>query len=90
MSPIVAGYGTDQFSNRINDKCHDNIVKPLHSFSFKSTIPFQNKFKTPAKKHNKSLDQQSLFLMTLMSLGMTMIIYTLAFQDLPHFHPLIN
>ena len=60
--PILADYGTDQFSIRINDKGNGNIVKPLDSFSFKSIIPFQNNYKTPAKKHNKSLHQQSLLL----------------------------
>ena len=58
--PILADYGRDQFSICINDKRNDIIVKPLDSFSFKSTIPVQNKLKTPAKKHNKSLHQHSL------------------------------
>ena len=60
--PILADYGTDQFSIRINDKGNDIDVKPLHSFSFKSVTPFQTKFKTPIKKNNKSLHQQSLLL----------------------------
>ena len=60
--PILADYGTDQFSLRINDKGNDIIVKPLNSFSFNSITPFQTKFKAPAKKHNKSLHQQSLLL----------------------------
>ena len=60
--PILADYGTDRFSIRINDKGIDIIVKPLDSFSFKSITQFQNKYKTPAKKHNKSLHQQSLLL----------------------------
>ena len=59
---ILAEYGTDQFSIRINDKCNDIIVKPLDSFSFKSIIPLQNKYKTPVRKHYKSLHQQSLHL----------------------------
>ena len=46
--PILADYGTDQFSIRINDKCNDPIVKPLDSFSFKSIIPFYSKTN---KKH---------------------------------------
>ena len=50
--PILADYGTDQFSIRINDKGNDIIVKPLQSFSFKSITPFQTKFKTPIKKNN--------------------------------------
>ena len=60
--PILADYGTDQFSIRINDKGNDIIVKPLQSFSFKSITPFQTKFKTPIKKNNKTLHQQSLLL----------------------------
>ena len=60
--PILADYGTDQFSIRINDKGNDIVVKPLQSFSFKSLTPFQTKFKTPIKKNNKTLHQQSLLL----------------------------
>ena len=60
--PILADYGTDQFSIRINDKGNDIVVKPLQSFSFKSVTPFQTKFKTPTKKNNKTLHQQSLLL----------------------------
>ena len=37
--PILADYGTDQFSIRINDNGNDIIVKPLDSFSFKSIFP---------------------------------------------------
>ena len=59
---ILADYGTDQFSIRINDKGNDISVKPLHSFSFKSVTPFQTKFKTPIKKNNKTFHQQSLLL----------------------------
>ena len=60
--PILADYGTDQFSIRINDKGNDIIVKPLQSFSFKSITPFQTKFKTPINKNTKTLHQQSLLL----------------------------
>ena len=60
--PILADYGTDQISLRINDKGNDLIVKPLNSFSFNAITPFQTKFKAPVKKHNKSLHQQSLLL----------------------------
>ena len=58
--PILADYGTDQFSIRINDKGNDIVVKPLQSFPFKSITPFQTKFRTPTKKNNKTLHQQSL------------------------------
>ena len=57
--PILADYGTDQISIRINDKGNDIVVKPLQSSSFKSITPFQTKFKTPMKKNNKTLHQQS-------------------------------
>ena len=60
--PILANYGTDQFPIRDNDKGNHIVFKPLHSFSFKSVTPFQTKFKTPIKKHNKALHQQSLLL----------------------------
>ena len=60
--PILADYGTDQFSTRINDKGSDFVVKPLQSFSFKSNTPFQTKFKTPIKKNNKILHQQSILM----------------------------
>ena len=60
--PILADYGTDHISIRINDKGNDIVVKPLQSFSFKSITPFQTKFKTPIKKNNKTLHQQSLLL----------------------------
>ena len=60
--PILADYGTDQFSIRINDKGNEIVVKLLQSFSFKSVTPFQTKFKTPIKKNNKTLHQQSLLL----------------------------
>ena len=60
--PILADYGTDQFSIRINDKGNDIVVKPLQSFSFQSITPFQTKFKTPIEKNNKTLLQHSLLL----------------------------
>ena len=61
-NPILADYGTDQFSLRINDKGNDIFVKPINSFSFKSVSPFQTRFKTPVKKNNKTLHQQSVLL----------------------------
>ena len=60
--PYLADYGTDQFSIRISDKGNDIVVKPLQSFRFKSVTPFQTKFKTPIKRNNKTLHQQSLLL----------------------------
>ena len=60
--PILADYGTDQFSIQRNDKGNDIIVKPLNSFSFKSVTQFLTKVKAPVKKNNKFLHQQSLLL----------------------------
>ena len=57
--PILADFGTGQFSICINDKGNVIIVKPLSSFSFKSVTPFQTKFKTSVKKNTKSLHKQS-------------------------------
>ena len=57
---FLADYGTGQVSILINDKGNDIVVEPLNSFSFKFVTPFQTKFKTPMKKNNKSLQQQSL------------------------------
>ena len=39
--PILADYGTDQFSIRINDKGNDIVVKLLQSFSFKYLTLFK-------------------------------------------------
>ena len=36
--PILADYGTDQFSIPINDKGNDIVVKLLNSFSFRNSI----------------------------------------------------
>ena len=47
--PILAEYGTKQFSIRIKDKGKDIIVKPLNFFSFNSITPFQTKFRAPVK-----------------------------------------
>ena len=60
--PILADYGTDHFSIRIDDKGNDIVIKPLQSFSFKAITPFQTKFKPPIKKSKKFLHQQSLLL----------------------------
>ena len=60
--PILADYGTDQFSIRIIDQENDIIVTPLNSFSFKSVTPFETRFKTPVKKNNKSLHWLSIFM----------------------------
>ena len=53
--PILADYGDDQFSIRINNKGEDIHIKPLDSFSFQSIVPFESKYKKPTKKQAKSL-----------------------------------
>ena len=52
--PILAVFGTNQFSIRINDQGNDNIVKPLKSCSFISVTPFQTKFNTCQKEQQIS------------------------------------
>ena len=60
--PILADYGDDQFSIRINNKGEDIHIKPLDSFSFQSIVPFELKYKKPTKNQTKSLLQQSTIL----------------------------
>ena len=60
--PILADYGEDQFSIRINNKGEDIHRKPLDSFSFQSIVPLESKYKKPTKKEAKSLLQQSTIL----------------------------
>ena len=59
---IVADYGEDQFSIRINNKGKDIHLKPLDLFSFQSIVPFESKYKRPTKNKIKSLLQQSTIL----------------------------
>ena len=80
--PILADYGTDQFSIRINDKGNDIVVKPLQSFSFKSITPFQTKFKTPTKKTTKPFINNLSYLMILTLQVMMKIKFTPEFQNL--------
>ena len=60
--PILADYGDDQFSIRINNKGEDIHIKTLDSFSFQSIVPFESKYKKPTKNQAKSLLQQSTIL----------------------------
>ena len=60
--PILADYGDDQFSIRINTKGEEIHIKPLDSFSFQSIVPFESKYKRPTKNQAKSLLQQSTIL----------------------------
>ena len=56
---ILADYGDDQFTLRIQDE--GNIVKytPLDSFSFQSVSSFLNKYKKPVKNKVKTLLQEN-------------------------------
>ena len=60
--PILADYGEDQFSIRINNKGEDIHIKPLDSSSFQSIVPFESKCKRPTKNQAKSFLQQSTIL----------------------------
>ena len=59
---ILADHGDDQFSIRINNTGEDIHLKPLDSFSFKSMVPFESKYKRPTENQAKSLLQQSTIL----------------------------
>ena len=60
--PILADYGDDQFSIRINNKGEDIHIITLDSFSFRSIVLFESKYKKPTKNQTKSLLQQSTIL----------------------------
>ena len=47
--PILADYGEDQFSIRININREDIHIKPLDSFFFQSIVSFESKYKRPTK-----------------------------------------
>ena len=80
--PILADYGTDQFSIRINDKGNDIVVKPLQSFSFKSITPFKLSSRHLQKRITKPFINNLSYLMILTLQVMTTIIFTLEFQNL--------
>ena len=70
--PILADYGDDQFSIRINNKGEDIHIKPLDTFSFQSIVPFESKYKNLQKtKQNLSYSNRQ-FLMILIFSVMTM------------------
>ena len=60
--PILADYGEDQFSIRINNQGENIHIKHLDSFSFQSIVPFESENKRPTKNQAKSLLQQSTIL----------------------------
>ena len=59
---LLADYGEDQISIRINNKGEDIHIKTLDSFSFQSIVPFESKYKRPTKNQTKSHLQQSTIL----------------------------
>ena len=60
--PILADYGRDQFSIRINDKGNVIVVKPLQSFSFISITPFQTKH--PSERTTKAFTNNLFYSVT--------------------------
>ena len=60
--PILADYGDDQFSIRINIKGEAIHIKHLDSFAFQSIVPLESKYKRPTKNQAKSLLLQSTIL----------------------------
>ena len=56
---ILADFGNNQISYRINDTEENIIFKLLDSFSFQAVKPFQYQYKKPNKKKTKILMQQS-------------------------------
>ena len=70
--PILADYGDDQFSIRINNKGEDIHIKPLDSFSFQSIVPFESKYKKPTKNKQNLFCNNRQFLMILTLLVMKM------------------
>ena len=57
--PILADYGEDQFSIRINNKREDIHIKPSDSFSFQSIVPFESKYKRPTKHQSQNMKNQN-------------------------------
>ena len=78
--PILADYGTDQFSLRINDKGNDIIVKPLNSFSFNLLPLFKPNLKLRSKNITNPFINNPFSSMILMLQVLTKIISTLEFQ----------
>ena len=60
--PVLDDYGTDPFSIRINDKGSKDFFKPRTHSHLYPQLRFKQQFKTPIKRNNKSIHQQSLFL----------------------------
>ena len=56
---ILADFGDDHYSLRIQDSGNKIIYSPITPFSFKSIVPFNSKYKKPLKKQIKSLLQQN-------------------------------
>ena len=70
--PILADYGDDRFSIRINNKGEDIHIKPLDSFSFQSFVPFESKYKNLQKTKQNLSYKNRQFLMILIFSVVTM------------------
>ena len=71
--PILADYGDDQFSIRMNNQGEDIHIKPLDSFSFQSIVPFESKNKKNLQETKQNLSYNNRqFLMILIISVMTM------------------
>ena len=70
--PILADYGDDQFSIRINNKGEEIHIKPLDSFSFQSIVPFESNIKSLQKTKQNLFYNNRQFLMILTFLVMKM------------------
>ena len=64
--PILAEYGDDQFSIRINNKGEDISIKPLDSFSFQSSIHLNLTTRDLQKVKQNHFYNKQLFLTILM------------------------
>ena len=60
--PILANFGKDQISIRINGKGEKIIFKPPESTSIEAVKPFQGQYKEPIKKKTKTILQKIAFL----------------------------
>ena len=56
---ILADFGDDYYSLRIQDNGNTVNYSPITPFSFKSVVPFNSKYKKPLKNQLKSLLHQN-------------------------------
>ena len=80
--PILADYGTDQFSIPINDNSNDMVVKPLDSFSFRPITLFPTKLEISIKNITNIYINIHFYSMTLTLSAMTKTTFTQEFQKI--------